>query len=137
MSDYIIDFVVDGSINEHSPVPDLTLKVKVKHFRQSDGGRGFSTTGGHTAIFDKETGMVFSARCRPDEPFSRRKGILACIQKLVLNKCYQEKFKAFQKPGSKQAPLNVETTPDSFFGEGCIVVLKEGQPDYKFLQQGV
>lgn len=59
-----------------------TLPFKVKHFRQYNGNR-VSSNGGHTAIFDVGDGRIFSSKCRNDEQFSRRKGILTCLQKAL------------------------------------------------------
>lgn len=138
MSDYKIEMFIDGTnaTNEELFRPDLTFNVKVKHFRQSDGARGFSTTGGHTAIFDKETGMVFSSRCRPDETFSRRKGILACIQKMIQNKCYAAKIVSKQMKDSATAAC-LQINEHSFTGSGVKVAVTFGPPDYMFLQKSV
>jgi hypothetical protein len=73
-----------------------TLNLKVKHFRNYDG-RIPSTTGGHTAIFELNHGLVFSSKCREDEQFCRRKGILTCIQKLLQSECFQ---RAIPKDGN-------------------------------------
>lgn len=61
-----------------------SLDLKIKHFRQyQDNGRTFSPTGGSTVIFEQRTCSVFTAKCRHDENFSRKKGLLTCIQKLL------------------------------------------------------
>jgi hypothetical protein len=60
----------------------VTKEFKIKHFRRTEG-REILPTGGHTAIFEIGGDKVFSAKCRDDETFSRRKGILTCLQKMV------------------------------------------------------
>lgn len=66
----------------------FTLELKVKHFRQYEG-RSAKTNGGHTAIFDQDSGLVFSSKCRDDEQFSRRKGVLTCLQKMLQCEAFQ------------------------------------------------
>jgi hypothetical protein len=78
MTDYTVNVFDDGA----EPTLIMRFKFKVKHFRQWKG-RQVDTYGGYTAIFHQETGMVFSSKCRDDEQFSRRKGLLTCIQKAV------------------------------------------------------
>lgn len=65
----------------------FSLDLKVKHFRQYDG-RTPKTCGGHSAIFEVNSGLVFSSKCRDDEQFSRRKGLLTSLQKLLLSKSF-------------------------------------------------
>jgi hypothetical protein len=65
----------------------FSLDLKVKHFRQYDG-RVPNTCGGHSAIFEVNSGLVFSSKCRDDEQFSRRKGLLTSLQKLLLSKSF-------------------------------------------------
>jgi hypothetical protein len=78
MTDYTVNVFDDGA----EPALITKYKFKVKHFRQWKG-RQVDTYGGYTAIFHQDTGMVFSSKCRDDEQFSRRKGLLTCIQKAV------------------------------------------------------
>ena len=137
MSDYKIEFFIDGSKTDNIAEPDMIANVKVKHFRVSDDGRNLSPMGGHTAIFDKDTGMVFSARCRPDETFSRRKGILACIQKMVQNKCYADKIRSKQFENEAKAECVKVDPHQSFDGKGVRVGVTYGPADYTFLQQGL
>ena len=62
------------------------LDIKIKHFRQFDRtGRTPKPDGGHTIIYDQLTSTAFSAKCRMDEQFSRRKGLLVCLQKFLNN----------------------------------------------------
>lgn len=76
-----------------SDTPRYNLCTKVKHFRQYDG-RTVKTHGGHSAVFDMTSGLVFSSKCRDDEQFSRRKGVLTCIQKLLLSKSFSNEDKS-------------------------------------------
>lgn len=55
---------------------------KVKHFRQYEG-RNVNPKGGHTVIFDLQYGEIYSSKCRGDEHFSRHKGVLTCLQKML------------------------------------------------------
>lgn len=67
-----------------------TLNLKVKHFRQFlDNGKTYNPRGGSTIIFDQDSSAVFTARCRMTENFSRRKGLLTCIQKLLDSSPYR------------------------------------------------
>lgn len=59
-----------------------TLNLKIKHVRQRDG-RSVNPCGGTTVIFEQNSCSVFTANCRHDEQFSRRKGLLTCVQKLL------------------------------------------------------
>lgn len=62
----------------------FSLDLKIKHSRQlSDNGRVLKPNGGQTTIFEQNTNTVFSSRCRMNEQFSRRKGLLVCVQKLL------------------------------------------------------
>lgn len=99
----------------------FTLKLKVKHFRQYDG-RVARTNGGHTAIFDKDSGLVFSSKCRDDEQFSRRKGILTCIQKML-------QCQAFQCGTSK---INYWIIDAKFNDNGCEVFIDVAPESIKF-----
>lgn len=81
MTDYTVN-VFDSFSDGAEPALITKYKFKVKHFRQWKG-RQVDTYGGYTAIFHQDTGMVFSSKCRDDEQFSRRKGLLTCIQKAV------------------------------------------------------
>lgn len=80
MTDYVVN-VYD--LDDRGPIFHATYKFKVKHFRQWKG-RQMDTYGGYTAIFDQASGMVFSSKCREDEQFSRRKGLLTCVQKALV-----------------------------------------------------
>lgn len=83
---YTVTFdIPDGKMPAKSP-------FKVKHFRQYNGNT-VSPKGGHTAIFDIEDGKIYSSKCRNDEQFSRRKGILTCLQK-ALNTVVGNGYKA-------------------------------------------
>lgn len=73
---------LDAWLKDKEPALITKYKFKVKHFRQWKG-RQVDTYGGYTAIFHQDSGMVFSSKCRDDEQFSRRKGLLTCIQKAV------------------------------------------------------
>lgn len=77
MSDYTVN-VHDYS---NGDTYRFTLNLKVKHFREHEG-RKVKTHGGYTAIFDSAHALVFSSKCRGDEQFSRRKGVLTCLQKM-------------------------------------------------------
>ena len=62
----------------------ISLDLTIKHFRQMEmNGRVPSQYGGQTVIFEQNTNTVFSSRCRMTEQFSRKKGLLTCIQKLL------------------------------------------------------
>lgn len=62
----------------------FSLDLKIKHSRQmQEGSRYPSQYGGQTVIFEQNTNTVFSSRCRMTEQFSRKKGLLICIQKLL------------------------------------------------------
>jgi len=64
----------------------FSLNLKVKHLRQFEqNGRKMKQHGGHTVIFDTVSSTMFSAKCRMNEQFSRRKGVLTCIQKMLDN----------------------------------------------------
>jgi hypothetical protein len=67
----------------------FSLELKVKHFREHNG-RQVKTHGGYTAIFSSAHDLVFSAKCRGDEQFSRRKGVLTAIQKMLLSTSFQK-----------------------------------------------
>lgn len=58
-------------------------RYKVRHFRQFNG-KDVSTNGGYTCLFDLDDGRILVSKCRNDEQFSRRKGILTCLQKYLL-----------------------------------------------------
>lgn len=57
-------------------------RFAIKHFRQYDG-KNVSPLGGFTLLIDLDTARSYVAKCRPDESFSRRKGILTCLQKAL------------------------------------------------------
>jgi len=59
-----------------------TRKVKVKHFREFKGKMPYPK-GGYTALFDLSSGNIYVSKCRPDESFSKRKGVYTCIQKMI------------------------------------------------------
>jgi len=91
-------------------------KCKVKHFRQYEG-RNPSTCGGHTALFDLTLGHIHSSKCRSDEPFSRRKGVLTCIQKM-----FEANFKEY-------TPLIVDY---QFIPNGCKVwITRKTKEEYE------
>lgn len=76
MTDFTVKFLnLDGK-------ELLEKKYKVKHFRQYNGST-LSPNGGHTCLFDLSTGHVLVSRCRSTEQYSRRKGVLTCIQKYL------------------------------------------------------
>jgi len=78
MTDFTVTFL--DSNNYHV----AKKKYKVKHFRQY-AGNAISANGGYTCLFDLENGHVLVSKCRNDEQFSRRKGILTCLQKYLNN----------------------------------------------------
>ena len=76
---YLVVFKGDENCNA-PPMMDL----RIKHFRQQNpNGRGVSAHGGYTLIHNSVSGRFYSAKCRMDEQFSKRKGILVCIQKYL------------------------------------------------------
>jgi hypothetical protein len=77
MSNYKVTFH-----NLDQEVAPLETFFKIKHFRRT-AGREILPTGGHTAIFELGGDRVYSSKCRDDETFSRRKGILTCLQKMI------------------------------------------------------
>ena len=118
MTDYIV------TVNDSTGYR-FTLNLKVKHFRQYEG-RNAKTNGGHTAIFDRDSGLVFSSKCRDDEQFSRRKGVLTCIQKML-------QCQAFQCKTPKEGYWINDV---KFNDNGCSIWLGEGsEENYWWLQK--
>jgi len=77
------DFTVTARDIEDRDTILFTLNLKIKHFRQfEDNGRKVKQCGGHTIISDSITNTMFSSKCRMTEQFSRRKGLLVCLQKM-------------------------------------------------------
>lgn len=56
--------------------------IKLRHFRNRNGNK-FTDYGGHTVLFDTDTGIVVSSTCHPKDKFSRRAGTEFCIIKWV------------------------------------------------------
>ncbi len=106
MTNYRVN--VNNELGEYA----FSLDLKVKHFRQYDG-RQVKTCGGHTAIFDLNTGLVFSSKCRDDEQFSRRKGLLTTIQKLLYSKSFH--------PANDKSRYNIADV--KFESNGCTIWL--------------
>ena len=76
--DYVVSVVTEDGQDLFS------LDLKIKHSRQmTPNGRAPSQYGGQTVIFEQNTNTVFSSRCRMSEQFSRRKGLMTCLQKLL------------------------------------------------------
>lgn len=59
-----------------------SFDFKIKHHRNSKG-KEISPLGGATYLFDLSNGLIYSAKCRNDETFSKKKGILTCLQKML------------------------------------------------------
>ena len=81
MTNYRVNIFLD---DEHNTLFE-TVDFKVKHFRLSDG-RKISSYGGFTSLFALDKKLVFSSKCRGDEHFSKKKGILTCLQKMLKTK---------------------------------------------------
>lgn len=73
---YVVNFCdANGEIK-------ASKRFAIKHFRQYEG-KEVSPLGGFTLLIDLDTARSYVAKCRPDESFSRRKGILTCLQKAL------------------------------------------------------
>lgn len=87
----------------------FSLDLKIKHSRQlSDNGREVKPNGGQTVVFEQNTNTVFSSRCRMNEQFSRRKGVLVCIQKLL----HQVPFRGIEATYGKMDILSFDLNPN-------------------------
>ena len=70
----------DNSVD--NTTPQHTLIAKIMHFRQYENAHQVSQCGGNTVmIFGSNKALV--AKCHTKDRFSRRKGILTCIQKYL------------------------------------------------------
>lgn len=102
----------------------FSLDLKVKHFRQYQG-RNVLPHGGHTCIFDMDSGLVFSSKCRGNEQFSRRYGVLTFLQKML-------QCKAFHCAVPKDSYWIADAT---FTKNGCDVYISDGvQTPYYWLE---
>jgi hypothetical protein len=97
------------------------ISLKVKHFRQYEG-RVAKTTGGHTAIFDVDSGLVFSSKCRDDEQFSRRKGILTCLQKMLQSEAFH----------CGELKEEYWITDVKFTSDGCLIFVNDLPPENRY-----
>jgi hypothetical protein len=87
----------------------FSLDLKIKHSRQMiPNGRAPSQYGGQTVIFEQNTNTVFSARCRMSEQFSRRKGLMTCLQKLL----HQIPFRGLEATYGKMDILTFDLNPN-------------------------
>ena len=90
----------------------LVFDFDVRHFRNTDIRGRFSPFGGSTVINVHQVGQpsrLYVARCRSNERFSRRAGILVGLQKFLRAEGFGS-FDAFYFPTSGRNAYEVYTT---------------------------
>jgi hypothetical protein len=97
----------------------LSLRSKIMHFRQFEGKEP-SQYGGHTVMLFANSNIVTVAKCNPKDKFSRRKGVITCIQK------YLDRFDL-----GPQYPKGLQVFGfESNHGEFMVDVTNEGTKKY-------
>jgi len=94
----------------HQPI--MQRMVKMRHFRNRDKNK-FTDHGGHSILFDLDTGIVVTTTCHPTDKFCRREGTRVCVSRWVHimrdDEFIREKVKGHPMVSSIKTEMDVMT----------------------------